>query len=100
MQQPVDPVQILDHQRLIDAELALQIGLVGGIDETGGVEQDVDDVAGHDPQQDEDDDRYPEQGHQHQAKAAHDIAKHVGLLLSKRRRCGVQPDYLSIHTSS
>ena len=81
MQQPADPVQILHHQRLVDAELPLQIGLVGGIDEARRVEQDVDDVAGHDAQQEEDDDRNPEQGHDHQAKAAHDIAKHVARLL-------------------
>ena len=95
-------MQILEHQRLVDAELALQIGLVGGIDEAGGVEQDVDDVAGNDAQQEEDDDRYPEQGHEHQAKAAHDIAKHVGLLPRPAGlRCSVVwTDYLSIHTSS
>ena len=99
MQQPADPLQILQRQRLVDAELPLQIGLVGGIDEAGRVEQDVDDVAGHDAQQEEDDDRNPDQGHDHQGKAAHDIAKHAArLLLIVRLSC--VGTYLSIHTSS
>ena len=78
MQQAPDPMQILQHQRLVDAKLALQIGLVGGIDEAGGVEQDIDDIAGHDAEQEEDDDRNPDQGHEHQSKAPHDISKHLG----------------------
>ena len=77
MQQPPDPVQILQRQRLVDAEFALQIGLVGGIDEARGVEQNVDDVAGHDAEQEKDDDRNPDQGHEHQSKAPHDISKHL-----------------------
>ena len=77
MQQPADPVQILHHQRLVDAELALQIGLVGGVDIAGRGKQDIDDVAGHDAQQEEDDDRNPDQRHQHQGKAPHDISKHL-----------------------
>ena len=63
VQQAADPVQILHDDRLVEPELLLQIGLVGGVDIAGGVEQDVDDVAGHDAQQHEDDDRDPEQGH-------------------------------------
>jgi hypothetical protein len=71
----------MHHQRLVDAEIPLETGLVGGIDEAGSVEQDVDDIAGHDPQQEKDDDRNPEQGHEHQTEAPHDISKHAGLLL-------------------
>jgi hypothetical protein len=80
MQQSADPAQILHRQRLVDAEVALKVCLVGGIDEARGIEQDVDDIAGHDAQQEEDDDRDPEQGNEHQPEAAHDIGKHVGLL--------------------
>ena len=80
VQQAVDPFQVLDHQRLVDAELAFQIGLVGGIDEARRIEQDVDDIAGHDAQQEEDDDRDPDQGQDHQEQPAHDIAEHVALL--------------------
>ena len=75
-QQPADPVQILQRDRLIEAEFLLQMRLVGGIDIAGGVKQDIDDVAGHDTQQHEDDDRDPEQGHEHQGDAPHDIGKH------------------------
>ena len=32
MQQAADPAQILHDDRLVEAEIALQIGLVGGID--------------------------------------------------------------------
>src|SRR4029079_2928241 len=51
----------------------------------GGIEQDVDDVAGNDAQQHEDDDRDPDQGHEHQGEASHDISKHLATL----------PDYAS-----
>jgi hypothetical protein len=37
----------------------------------------VDDIAGHDAEQKEDDDRNPDQGHEHQSKAPHDISKHL-----------------------
>ncbi|MGY3462469.1 hypothetical protein ACVW1A_003254 [Bradyrhizobium sp. LB1.3] len=67
----------MHHQRLIDAELLLQTGLVGGIDIAGRGKQDVDDVAGDDAQQEEDDDRDPEQGHEHQEQAPHQIGKHA-----------------------
>ena len=100
MQQPADPLQILHDDRVAEAEFLLEIGLVGGIDEARGVEQDVDDIAGHDAQQHEDDDRDPEQGHEHQSKAPHDISKHLGALpdpLPALRRDG---RYLSIQTSS
>jgi hypothetical protein len=82
-QQPADPVQILHDDRLIEPEFSLQIGLVGLVDESGGVKQDVDDIAGHDAQQHKDDDRDPEQGHQHQYEAPHDIGKHRLLLLAR-----------------
>ena len=74
--------------------------LVGGIDEARRVEQDVDDVAGHDAQQEEDDDRNPEQGHEHQGQAAHDIAKHAARLLLIGPVISRVATYLSIHTSS
>ena len=79
MQQPADPFQILDDDGVAEAELLFQIGLLGRIDEAGGVEQDVDDVAGHYAQQHKDDDRDPDQGHEHQSKAPHDISKHLAL---------------------
>src|SRR5439155_26342180 len=78
VQQATDPVQILLVDRQIEAEFLFEIGLVGGIDEAGGVEQDVDDIAGYDAQQHEDDDRDPDQGHEHKGKASHDISKHLG----------------------
>src|SRR5205085_5191480 len=52
-------------------------GLVGRIDEAGRVEKDIDDIARHDAEQEEDDDRNPDQGHEHQSKAPHDIRKHL-----------------------
>ena len=61
MQQAADPIQILHHDRLIEAQLLFKIGLVRGIDEACSVEQDVDDVAGNDAQQHKDDDRDPDQ---------------------------------------
>jgi hypothetical protein len=80
VQKSADPVQILQHQRLIDAELALEIGLVGRIDEARRIEQDIDDIAGHDAQQAEDDDRDSDQRHEHQGETPHDISQHEGLL--------------------
>ena len=99
MQQAPDPVQILHKDRLIEPEVALQIGLVGRIDIAGGVEQDVDDVAGHDAQQHEDDDRDPDQGHEHQSKAPHDIGKHSAIPLAVFLD-GPAGRYLSSQTSS
>jgi len=77
MQQADDPVQILHYDRLVEAKFLFQVGLVGGIDEARRVEQDIDDVAGDDAQQHEDDDRDPDQGHEHQEEASHDISKHL-----------------------
>src|SRR3981081_4466021 len=51
--------------------------LIGRIDESRGVEQDVDDIARYDAPQHKDDDRDPEQGQEHQCKAPHDISKHL-----------------------
>src|SRR6266852_1233167 len=76
-QQSADPVQILHDDRLIEPEFAFQIGLVGRVDISGGGKQDVDDIAGYDPQQHKDDDRDPEQGHEHQYEAPHDIGKQL-----------------------
>jgi hypothetical protein len=63
-------------------------------------EQDVDDVAGHDAQQHEDDDRDPEQAHEHQNEAPHDMSKHLAALLAVRRTLDATRGYLSSHTSS
>ncbi|MFK4519979.1 hypothetical protein ABIF20_007344 [Bradyrhizobium japonicum] len=95
-QKAADPVPVLHHQRLVDAELLLQIGLVGEIDVAGRGKQDVDDVAGHDAQQEEDDDRDPEQGHEHQEQAPHQIGKHASPPVETVSRLR----YLSIQTSS
>src|SRR4029078_11993864 len=65
--------------RQVETKFLFQIGLVGGINESGGVQQDVDDVAGHAAQQHEDDDRDPGEGHEHQGKASHDISKHLAV---------------------
>ena len=75
-EQPADPVQVLHGDRLIEPEFLLQMRLVGRIDIARGIKQDIDDVARHDTQQHKDDDRDPEQGHEHQHDAPHDISKH------------------------
>ena len=91
MQQAADPVEILHHDRQVEAEFLFQVGLVGGIDEARGIEQDVDDVAGHDAQQHEDDDRDPEQGQQHQGEASHEISKHLASPLDPRALLSQMP---------
>src|SRR5262249_42756077 len=77
VQEPADPVEILDDDWLAEAEFLLEVCLVGGIDEARGGEQDVDDIAGHPPQRHENDDGDPEQGHEHQSEASHEISKHL-----------------------
>jgi hypothetical protein len=69
-----DPVDVLGHERLVEAELALEPGLVGRIDQAGGREQDVGDVARHQAQHHEDEDRDAEQGQQHQQEAPDQVA--------------------------
>jgi hypothetical protein len=86
VQQPADPVQILHVDREIEAQFLFQIRLVGGIDEACGVEQDIDDVAGDDAQQHENDDRDPDQGHEHQYEASHDVSKHLVALPDRPAR--------------
>src|SRR5262249_39127619 len=71
-----DPVEILHHDRLVEAELAFELELLGRVHHAGGVEQDVGDVAGHHAQQHEDDHRDPEQGQDHQQQPADQIAAH------------------------
>ena len=83
LHQPADPNPVLLPQRQIEAQLLLQIGLFLRVDETGGVEQDVGDIAGHQAQQDEDDDRHADQCHNHQQQAAYDIGGH-GMLARQR----------------
>ena len=72
---------------------------VGRIDEAGGVEQDVGDVAGHQPQHDEDQHRHAEQRHAASAAAADEIGSHV-LDSSLSRLSDRAQRYLSSHTSS
>jgi hypothetical protein len=89
----------LHDNRLIQPEFLFQIGLIGGIDETRGVEQDVDDVAGNDAQQHKNDNRDPEQGHEHQGEAPHDISKHLVIpvgVYSAKVRTGLRSEYAQL----
>src|SRR5882672_3354423 len=76
-QQSADPMQILHDDRLIEPEFSFQIGFVGRVDVSGSGKQDVDNIARDDAQQEKDDDRDPEQGHEHQCEAPYDISKHL-----------------------
>src|SRR6266853_3375926 len=49
---------------------------------SGGGKQDVDNIARDDAQQEKDDDRDPEQGHEHQCEAPYDISKHLAAPVS------------------
>ena len=73
VQQPADPDRVLHRNRLVEAELALDLGLLGRIDQAGGVEQDVGDVAGNQAEQRENDHRDPEQRQEHEREAPHQI---------------------------
>src|SRR5882672_4984474 len=81
-QQSADPMQILHDDRLIEPEFSFQIGFVGRVDISGGGKQDVDNIARDDAQQEKDDDRDPEQGHEHQCEAPYDISKHLAAPVS------------------
>jgi hypothetical protein len=58
------------------AEVADDLRLVGRIDQAGGIEQDVGDVARHDAQQHEDRHRHAEQREHHQQQTLHDVGGH------------------------
>jgi hypothetical protein len=75
-------MQILHDDRLIEPEFSFQIGFVGRVDISGGGKQDVDNIARDDAQQEKDDDRDPEQGHEHQCEAPYDISKHLAAPVS------------------
>src|SRR5262249_57556028 len=68
-----DPRDVLDDNRLIEAKLRLDLRLFSRINVTRGVVQDIDDISGHNPQQDEDDHRYPEQRQEHREEAPDEI---------------------------
>src|SRR5262249_10302497 len=69
-----EPIEILDDDRLIQAQFAFELVLLGLTDHAGGIEQDICDIARHDPQNDEDDHRDPEQCQDHQQQAPYQIA--------------------------
>ena len=73
VQQPADPVEVLQVDRQVEAELLLDVELVLRVDHARGAEQDVGDVAGDEPQQHENDHRDPEQRQEHQREAPHQI---------------------------
>ncbi len=77
MQQTTDPLAVLHDQRLVEAELVLDLQFLRGIDDPGGVDQDVGDVARHEPHRHEDQDAHPEQREQHQRKPPQQIAGQV-----------------------
>ena len=60
MQEAADPMRVLHGDRPVETEFALDLRLLRRIDHAGGVEQDIGDVAGHQPQQHEDDHGDPE----------------------------------------
>src|SRR6185312_15274865 len=74
---PVDPGHVLHDDRLIEPELLLDLQLLRRVHHAGAVEQDVDDVARHQPQQHEDHHRDAEQGEQHQAEPPDQVASHL-----------------------
>jgi hypothetical protein len=72
-------MQILDHDRLIEAEVLLDLRFVGRVDHAGGAEQDIGDVAGDDPQQHENEDGDSEQGQEHQQEAPDQVGSQSPL---------------------
>src|SRR5262249_57676094 len=72
--EPADPDDILDDDRLIEAEFRLDLRLFPRINVTGRVVEDIDDIAGHHTQEHEDDHRYPEQRQEHQEEAPHKVS--------------------------
>src|SRR5262249_1288290 len=80
-----DPPAVLDNQRLVETEIALDLELLAGIDNAGRVDKDIGDISGHQPHRHENQDRHPEQRQQHQRKAAQQVACHIPLLRMLRR---------------
>src|SRR5262249_52836208 len=74
LREPADPGDVLDDDRLIEAEFRLDLGLFPRINAAGRVVQDVDDIAGHHPQEREDDQRYAEQRQEHQKETPDEIS--------------------------
>src|SRR5262249_32646356 len=72
--EPADPGDVLDVDRLIEAEFRLDLRLFPRINVSGRVVEDVDDIAGHHPQEREDDHRYPEQRQEDQEEAPHQVS--------------------------
>ena len=64
----------MNDNRLVEAELRLDLRLFPRINVARRIVEDIDDIAGHHPQHHEDDDRYPEQGQQHQREAAREVS--------------------------
>src|SRR5262249_24166088 len=73
---PADPGDVLDDDRLIEAEFRLDLRLFPRINVAGRVVEDINDIAGHHPQEREDDHRYPEQRQEHQEEAPHQVSTH------------------------
>ena len=109
-QQAADPGAYCTGIGLSRPSSASISGLVRRIDHAGGIEQDVDDVAGHDAQQHEDDHRDPEQGQEHQQEAPDQIGTPMPPPINRAeedRRLSDRPridhagcGYLSSQTSS
>src|SRR5262249_42779225 len=74
LREPADPGDVLDDDRLIEAEFRLDLRLFPRINVTGRVVEDIDNIAGHHPQEREDDHRYPEQSQEHQKEAPHQVS--------------------------
>ena len=68
--QAADPLAVLLDDRPVEAQLVDDLGLLLGIGDAGGIDQDVGDVARHQPQHHEDQHRHPEQRQGHQQEAA------------------------------
>ena len=71
--QAADPLDVLHDDRPVEAELLVDLRLLAGIDDARRIEQDVGDVARHQPQHHEDQHRHPEQRQDHQQKAPDQI---------------------------
>ena len=74
--QAADPLAVLLDDRQVEAELLGDLGLLLGIGDAGGIDQDVGDVARHQPQHDEDQHRHAEQGERHQQQASDEVGAH------------------------
>jgi hypothetical protein len=76
--QAADPLAVLFDDRQVEAEFVRDLGLLLGIGDAGGVDQDVGDVARHQAQHHEDQHRHPEQSQDHQQETADEIGSHDG----------------------